>query len=123
MGRVRNILVSDVEQFEEVLVRELILNQISYVKIENEFHFLECIYRIYDLEMVAKSVVLNKNIITPQICIINSESISKLIVDYDSHINLSQSKVDFCKDSYRPKTNKQLIKQQNRKVNSILNKK
>ena len=54
MSRVKNILVSDVEIFQEELVKELINNQISYVQIENEFHFLDYIYRIYDLEVVAK---------------------------------------------------------------------
>lgn len=47
--RVRNIMVFDSEQFQEDLVKELIVNNISYVQIENEFHFLDKIYRIYDL--------------------------------------------------------------------------
>ena len=54
MSRVRNIIVSDVEIFEEELIKELIKNEISYVQIENEFHFLDHIYRFYDLEVVAK---------------------------------------------------------------------
>ena len=50
--RVKNILVFDSEQFQEDLVKELIVNNISYVQIENEFHFLDKIYRIYDFNYI-----------------------------------------------------------------------
>ena len=36
---VKNIAVSDRKFFTEWLVRDLIQHQISYVQIENEFHF------------------------------------------------------------------------------------
>ena len=49
---VKDVLVFDAEAFKENLVRNLITNNISYVQIENEFHFLDNIYRIYDFNDV-----------------------------------------------------------------------
>jgi len=46
---VKNIIVSDRVFFTENLVRDLIQHQISYVQIENEFHFLNYIFRFYDM--------------------------------------------------------------------------
>ena len=50
--KVKNVLVYDLEQFQEDLVRELISNNISYVKVGNEFHFLDKIYRFFDICLV-----------------------------------------------------------------------
>lgn len=47
--RVRNIAVTnDFEYFEETLIKYLIVNEISYVQVENEFHFSDNIYRLFD---------------------------------------------------------------------------
>ena len=133
MTRVKNILVSDVEIFQEELIQELIKNQISYVKIDNEFHFLDHIYRIYDLKKtlvlflqhhIKLSIIdfnncLNEyefNITEPQIYNMMTEQ-------YVPSLNLENNNFDFCKDNYHPRFNKRLIKKQNREVNKIINKK
>lgn len=53
-GRVRNIIVSDLEQFKDALTLSLIRNNIEYVAVNNEFHFLDKIYRLYDFKVIAK---------------------------------------------------------------------
>ena len=61
-GRVRNILVHDIKSFKESLIRTLIRLDVNYVSIQNikhhednvfveeEFHFLDRIYRFYDIK-------------------------------------------------------------------------
>ena len=61
MGRVRNILVHDIKSFKESLIRTLIRLDVNYVNLQNikeseddvfveeEFHFLDRIYRFYDI--------------------------------------------------------------------------
>lgn len=123
MSRVKNILVSNIGIFKEELIRELIKNQIGYVQIENEFHFLDHIYRIYDLKLIAKLSLpfLNVNLDKLVKCIAIEE-------DYKLPTILNFAKVTEyvpyieVKDNRIPKFNKQLIKQQNRQVNRIINK-
>ena len=55
-GRVRNVLVSDLGLFKELLIRNLIRNNISYLQIENEFHFFDRIFRFYDFKMAEKLI-------------------------------------------------------------------
>lgn len=62
MGRVRNILVHDIKSFKESLIRTLIRLDVNYVNLQNikeseddvfveeEFHFLDRIYRFYDIK-------------------------------------------------------------------------
>lgn len=45
---VRNILVPEKESFFNGLVKILGLNGISYVQVDNEIHFQDFIYRLYD---------------------------------------------------------------------------
>ena len=52
--RVQNFIVSDLEKFEDALAICLIRNQIDYVQIDNEFHFLDKIYRFYEVTCVEK---------------------------------------------------------------------
>lgn len=47
-GMVRRIIVSNVDEFADVLARYLCKEQISYVQIENEFHLSNAILRFYD---------------------------------------------------------------------------
>jgi hypothetical protein len=49
-GRVRNILVSNLDSFKELLIRGLIRNNINYLQIDNEFHCFDKIFRFYDVE-------------------------------------------------------------------------
>lgn len=49
-SRVRNILVEQVDSFTDALAWWLAREQISYVQIGNEFHFLDRIYRFYEFD-------------------------------------------------------------------------
>ena len=49
-GRVRNILVSNLDSFKELLIRGLIRHNISYVMIDNEVHCFDKIFRFYDVK-------------------------------------------------------------------------
>ena len=55
--RVVNVAVSNKEYFLEILVRDLISRGVSYVQIENEFHFLDYIYRFYDVKQDWNQIV------------------------------------------------------------------
>ena len=62
MGRGRNILVYDIKSFKESLIKTLIRLDVNYVNLQNikeseddvfveeEFHFLDRIYRFYDIK-------------------------------------------------------------------------
>lgn len=129
MSRVRNIVVSNVEIFEEELIKELIKNEISYVQIENEFHFLDHIYRIYDLEFVAKVFSQEQEDLLDGIFVRVPETLSKQTYPMSTKERIEYipndypSKIDFYKDNDNYKMNKKLIKQQNRQVNRIMNRK
>ena len=47
-GIVRNYVVTDREKFCDSMARALCQMQISYVQIDNEFHFNDKIYRFYN---------------------------------------------------------------------------
>ena len=105
--RVRNVLVFDLEQFQEDLVKELIVNNISYVQVENEFHFLDKIYRFYDLNYV--------------------EDLGTLIMDFDSvcpGISYADGVVSSSAGSYLNEENKKvsytkkMIKEDIRRANA-----
>ena len=55
-GRVRKVLVSDWERFRELLIRSLIKYNISYLQIDNEFHFFDRIFRFYEFDMANKLI-------------------------------------------------------------------
>ena len=132
MSRVKNVLVNDVEVFQEELVQELISKEIGYVQIENEFHFLDSIYRIYDLQTIAKLylslpkidlvkledyIIVSENRTLPNLLSFND--VTDCYVPYIEF----QEEFNFCKTNHSTKLNKHLIKQQNRQVNKIINKK
>lgn len=132
MSRVKNVLVNDVEVFQEELVQELISKEISYVQIENEFHFLDSIYRIYALETIAKLylsfpkidlvkledyIIVSENRTLPNLLSFND--VTDCYVPYIEF----QEGFNFCKTNNITKINKKLIKQQNRQVNKQINKK
>lgn len=48
-GIVRNYVVTDKEKFCDAMARALCKMQVSYVQIDNEFHFNDKIYRFYNL--------------------------------------------------------------------------
>ena len=129
MGRVRNIVIHHREEFEEQLILELIKNKISYVQIEHEFHFLDKIYRFYDVEEIKQSALLpNLNDIQfvgdfssldHQISQYSLLEMEKSIEYVPVPINDGQHDNDLS----TPKINKKKIKIQNRQVNQIVNKK
>lgn len=112
--KVKNILVTNKEVFIELLIKELINNSISYVQIDNEFHFEDKIYRFYDANDYQNAEAANLTI----------EVLNLMdIKDLASH-NLEESLTTIGKDDYQenelftPKINKKYIKQQNRQYNS-----
>ena len=70
-GRVRNILVHDIKSFKESLIRTLIRLDVNYVNLSNikeveddvyleeEFHFLDRIYRFYDIRDLKHMKMMN----------------------------------------------------------------
>ena len=132
MGRVVNILIDNLEVFEEELIRDLIKNEISYVQIGNEFHFLNHIYRFYDLEKISKLLLQESLVITDDIFLSNNDECLKkefsiLIGDTE---NKSIEKLDtmipdfqssrFTFENKQTKLNKNLIKRQNMKTSNII---
>ena len=136
MGRVVNILIDNLEVFEEELTRDLIKNEISYVQIGNEFHFLNHIYRFYDLEKISKLLLQESLVITDDIFSKkNAECLKDIIDDIFSKKNAECLKDIIDDTSFSennrylqdinlvPKLNKNLIKRQNRIAKKIINKK
>lgn len=55
--KIRNFIVENRALFIDVLEEELCKNGISYVKINNEIHFLDQIIRFYDIEIDKKEII------------------------------------------------------------------
>ena len=68
-GRVRNIIVKNYYEFEDNLIRKLTRFGIGYVKLGNEFHFLDRIYRFYDVKK-DRTLILEKEEFINSECII-----------------------------------------------------
>lgn len=49
--KIKNYIVDNIDIVIESIERELCIKGISYVRIENEFHFNDQIIRLYDLEI------------------------------------------------------------------------
>lgn len=129
-GRVRNILVSDLETFKEFLIKSLIRNGIEYVNIDNEFHFMDRIYRFYDVKLLSK--LIDEGIVIfgkeeEMVRILSAESlmfaresadIEKAFIDFEP---VDEKEVSF-KEVNRsiPKYNKSMVKRQNRMLNQRL---
>lgn len=123
--RVRNIVVNEKDDFLELLIRELIRDGISYVQIENEFHFLDHIYRFFSAEEI-RSVKVSDNhrtdyrVFSPIDLVFckKEENLVRMFLRTD------ETNICECNTSFSPLTskenapvkNKQLIKQQNRRV-------
>ena len=120
MGRVVNILIDNLEVFEEELIRDLIKNGISYVQIGNEFHFLNHIYRFYDLEKISKLLLQESLVITDDIFSKKNAECLKDIIDDTSFSENNGYLQDI---NLVPKLNKNLIKRQNMIAKKIVNKK
>lgn len=122
MMRVINIAVNNKDYFIELLIRDLISEGISYVQIENEFHFLDHIYRFYDVKQdreQIKKLSDAKNIFS-------EIALSLNFLDFDEPdrflgVTVAEGRVynEFPVKPSRPNM-KKMIKQQNRMVNQRL---
>ena len=140
-GRVRNIVVHDIKSFKESLIRTLIRLDVNYVNLSNikegedgayleeEFHFLDRIYRFYDIRdskhMKISSVIIagefDDNIRT-----LSKDSFMFMRKETDLVQSLSSFEPDDVNISEKPKNNsipkmnKRLIKQNNVTLNRKL---
>lgn len=120
---VKNIVVSDRDFFTENLVCDLIRHQISYVQIENEFHFLNYIFRFFDMHKDRQQIMSladNRNIFD-EIAVVPS---LLEIKEQDSFLGVTVAEGRVVNDfpvKERNKPNmKKMIKIQNRRINQQL---
>lgn len=121
--QIKNYIVDNIDVIIDSLERELCKQGISYVRIENEFHFNNQIIRLYDL-------VLHRKIIYEWLL---SKEFEELNNNLEETFNLSRSFVehyvpplcefDFLKDekTYKPRR-KNNYKQESKRVNQLLKK-
>lgn len=140
-GRVRNIVVHDIKSFKESLIRTLIRLDVNYVNLSNikeveddvyleeEFHFLDRIYRFYDIRdlkhMKISSVIIagefDDNIRT-----LSKDSFMFMREEADLIQSLSSFEPEEVyyeektKNKSIPRMNKRLIKQNNVMLNRRL---
>lgn len=123
--RVRNILVTEKDDFLELLIRELIRDGISYVQIENEFHFLDHIYRFFSADEVRRVKISDNDkpnyIVFSPIDLVFCKKEEDLVQMFSraDETNICEFNTDFSHltpTKNVPTVNKQLIKQQNRRV-------
>ena len=81
-GIVRNYVVTDREKFCDVMARTLCQMQVSYVQIDNEFHFNDKIYRFYNFGEVIEL----------------SEQVSFVCLDREKVLSLSPCDLLFTRD-------------------------
>ncbi len=120
---VKNIIVSDRDFFTENLVRDLIRYQISYVQIENEFHFFNYIFRFFDMNKDRQQILklANKRNIFDEITVVSS---LLEIKEQDPFlgVTVTERKVvnDFPVKEYNKPNMKKMLKIQNRRTNQQL---
>ena len=120
---VKNIIVSDRDFFTENLVRDLIQHQISYVQIENEFHFLNYIFRFYDMNKDRQQIMrlVDTRNIFDEIAVVPS---LLEIKEKDPFLGVTVAEgrvVSDCPVKEHNKPNmKKMIKIQNRRINQQL---
>lgn len=56
--KIKNYIVENYQLFMSYLEKELCKNSISYVKIDNEIHFLDQIIRFYDFNLDRKEIII-----------------------------------------------------------------
>ena len=141
MGRVRNILVHDIKSFKESLIRTLIRLDVNYVNLQNikeseddvfveeEFHFLDRIYRFYDIKdlkhMKISSVIMSGSF-DDNIRTLSRDSFMFMREEADLIQSLSSFEPEDVlyeekpKNNSIPKMNKRLLKQNNVMLNRRL---
>ena len=140
-GRVRNILVHDIKSFKESLIRTLIRLDVNYVNVSNikeveddvyleeEFHFLDRIYRFYDirdLKYMKISSVIIAGSFDDNIRTLSKDSFMFMREEADLIHSLGAFEPedvlyeDKPKNNSIPKMNKRLLKQNNVMLNRRL---
>lgn len=128
---VKNIFVTDQEAFLDALLRELIREEIGYVQIENEVHFLDHIYRFLPVKNSQTMIVrgqepTERQRVFSSIDVVfcrNRESLDRLIsaMDGSSYTATADTFPSLGRENRESKQlRKQLIKSQNRAVNQRL---
>lgn len=124
-----NIAVSRRDKFVEYLARNLILEGISYVQIDNEFHFFDNIYRFYDASIdkdFIDSLLSQSQDGFIRILTVNDLLMTKGEVDLKkmlTPIDTSVKDENYCRTVVNksiPKQSKKLIKRQNNLYNQKL---
>ena len=140
-GRVRNIVVHDINSFKESLIKTLIRLDVNYVNLSNikefeddvyleeEFHFLDRIYRFYDIKDL-KDMNISSVIIAGQfddnIRTLSKDSFMFMREEADLIQSLSSFEPEEVyyeektKNKSIPRMNKRLIKQNNVMLNRRL---
>lgn len=129
-SRVINIVVNDIDVFIECLIRELIRCDISYVQIDNEFHFLDHIYRFYDYYRDANfikvflvddnnSIIKMRNACDEMFSSINDHLLDEMLSPSLNSFSIYAKKDSYDRENYK-NNQKRLIKKNNRAVNSLL---
>ena len=140
-GRVRNIVVHDIKSFKESLIRTLIRLDVNYVNLSNikefeddvyleeEFHFLDRIYRFYDikdLKHMRISSVIIAGTFDDNIRTLSKDSFMFMREEADLIQSLSSFEPEEVyyeektKNKSIPRMNKRLIKQNNVMLNRRL---
>ena len=119
--KIKNYIVDNIDVIIESIERELCIKGISYVRIENEFHFNDQIIRLYDLE-------LHKKIIFAWLL---SKEFEELDNNLEETINLSMNfsqayvpplcEFDYLREekTYQPRR-KNNYKQESKRVNQLI---
>lgn len=101
--KIRNYIVENYQFIMECLEEELCKNNISYVRIDNEIHFLDQIIRFYDFEL-DKKVIIQSQIFKPNIKI---EELMVYVPERNYIPEIKLEKVSRFKDNikcYQPRT-------------------
>lgn len=110
--QVKNILVTNKEVFIELLIKELINNCISYVQIDNEFHFEDKIYRFFDKKDYQRAVVAE--LVTETMHLIDIKDLANENLEMNPFIKSSEN-ISVDSNSFeKPRLNKKYLKEQNR---------
>lgn len=110
--QVKNILVTNKDIFIEFLIKELINNRISYVQIDNEFHFEDKIYRFFDKKDYQREVAAK--LVTETMHLIDIKDLGSKDSESGPFIKINEnSKLDYTPNE-KLRLNKNYLKEQNR---------
>lgn len=89
--QVKNYIVENYRLLLDCLEMELCKNGISYVRIDNEIHFLDRIIRFYDMELDYYEI---RNWILKKLINDHESKIKQCKLDYDSIFNSGRTRID-----------------------------